>query len=207
VPSQEVANWSGGFAHGHRALTSVNVGGSFKLENNQPIGTSYEGSALPTRRQRQQFEGADINSEYGGTFRRHGRSSFKMPAVASSSTTALLQKTTQDMACPVGRNAIHGKTSQQAVDDALLHSSPEGTASITCRDTLTEHGSKRAVMQQWRTTGAGSTDNQFGSGHLTLTRHGQRRRLNEHRFYMNTRELAAGVKLDATASNTRTVRQ
>jgi hypothetical protein len=78
-----------GFTQGNAALTSVTVGGPFTLENNQPIGTIYEGSATADDTNASRAEGAVFTVNTAVSFA--GMTiSFKIPAAAASPTAVNL---------------------------------------------------------------------------------------------------------------------
>jgi hypothetical protein len=78
-----------GFAQGVSALTTVTAGGLFTLENNQPIGTLYEGSATADDNNASSVEGALFTLNTAVRFAAM-TISFKIPAAAGSATAVNL---------------------------------------------------------------------------------------------------------------------
>jgi len=105
-------------------------------------------------------------------------------AVASSSTNCALQ--TNDtgiwhVSSP--GNCNHGQRGQQArsAEQAFIAFGRQGDGRDHCSDTLTAHGSKRAVSQQWSDQQARGLLHQFGRRSSDRNRHAQTSRLHEHR--------------------------
>jgi hypothetical protein len=81
-----------GFAQGVSALTTVTAGGPFTLENNQPIGTIYEGSATADDTNAGSAEGALFTVNTAVRFAAM-TISFKTPAASSSTAVNLAWNT------------------------------------------------------------------------------------------------------------------
>jgi len=127
-------------------------------------------------------------------------------AVASSSTECVLQKTTRDMAASSARQLQYTgqRRSRQYAAGTLLHSSPAGGRRRSmCRTTLTEHGSKRAVMSDNGVTKARGSTASSRRRYLDRIRHAHvavYMSIGLHEYRVNS----SGSHAGCTASNTGT---
>jgi len=191
---------------GDEASTWVVILSSKQIVPSAPI---YEGLTL--RRPstpKSSVRGATFHSEYGVRFARPWRSASKCLVCTARRGTAILKKRHRDSPSSSARQtAIHGQRRSGAVCEAFIAFEPgRGTATILCSDNVDGAWSKRRYVSNGVTTGAGFYCI-IRPRSLTVTVTPRvdvymSSVLQEYRV-----RSPAGVTLDATASNTGTVRQ